>query len=500
MPNVLIAEFSHETNTFSRLPTDVEQFRQRLCLEGPALAELAGTNTEIGGFFDGAAAHGITLVPVVAASAGPGGVVTEAAYEAFGGRIVAAARATEGLDGILLALHGAMVTATDDDGEGRLLEALRGVVGPAMPIVVTLDLHANVTDRMARHASALISYRTYPHTDVGERGREAADLMDRALRGKVRPHTAVARRAMVEGADHGRTGVDGPMVPLLTRARALEADEPGVLSVSINGGFVDADIRDAGPSVVVVGDGPHRRWQALADDLMDDVWRRRDEFSVTYLGPAEAVATAWRAVGPGGPVVVADYADNPGGGAYGDATGLLAAMLEARVENSVFANLRDPAAVEAMHRAGAGATMTLDLGGRLDPNRGGGPLRLSGTVVSVSDGRFRYQGPMYTGARGSVGPAAVFRVGGIDVVSATYNAQILDQQMLMSQGIDPRQNAIVAVKSMHHFRGAFQPIARAIVVADCGGLTSPDVRKRPYRKLRRPVYPLDPAEACAAVR
>ncbi|MGH6719253.1 MAG: M81 family metallopeptidase, partial [Alphaproteobacteria bacterium] len=288
MPTVLIAEFNHETNTFSRMPTDVAQFRQRLFLEGSAMAELAGTNTEVGGFHDGAEVHGFTLVPVVAASAGPGGVVTEAAYRAFGGRIVEAARTTRGLDAVLLALHGAMVTEADDDGEGRLLEDVRAVVGPAMPIIVTLDLHANVTDRMARHADALISYRTYPHTDMRDRGREAADLLDQALGGKVRPRTAVARRAMVEGADHGRTGVAGPMIPLLARARALEANEPGVLSVSVNGGFADADIHDAGPSVVVVGDGASPRWQALADDLMDEVWRRRDEFSVTYLGPAEA--------------------------------------------------------------------------------------------------------------------------------------------------------------------------------------------------------------------
>ncbi|MEX2648740.1 MAG: M81 family metallopeptidase, partial [Alphaproteobacteria bacterium] len=394
----------------------------------------------------------------------------------------------------------AMVTESDDDGEGRLLEELRAVVGPALPIVVTLDLHANVTDRMARHANALISYRTYPHTDMRERGREAAELTARAIRGEVRPRTAVARRAMIEGADHGRTGVDGPMVPLLARARAIERDEPGALSVSINGGFGDADIHDAGPSVTVVGDGDSLRWQALADELMDEVWRRRDEFSVEYLSPAEAVRRAKAAAGRAGPGVVADYADNPGGGAYGDATGLLAAMVEARLDDAVFACLRDPEAVRAMHAAGAGASLTLDLGGKADARLGGGPLRLSGRVVSVSDGAFRYEGPMYTGGEGRMGPAAVFRAGGIDVVATTYNLQVLDQQMLKSQGIDPGARSIVAVKSMHHFRGAFAPIARAILVADCGGLTSPDYRKRPYRKLRRPIYPLDPAEVCTRAR
>jgi microcystin degradation protein MlrC len=500
MPTVLIGEFNHETNTFSRVATDVEHFRQRLCLEGAAIEAMKDTNCEIAGFYDGAARHGLALVPTIAASAGPGGTVTEAAYAAFGRRIVEGARATKGLHAILLALHGAMVTQGDDDGEGRLLEDLRATVGPALPIVVTLDLHANVTDRMARLANALISYRTYPHTDMRERGQEAAALTARAIQGEVRPVTAVARRAMVEGADHGRTGTNGPMVALLKRARAMERDEKGVLSVSINGGFGDADMRDAGPSVVVVGDGPSPRWRALAEDLMDEVWRRRDEFSVAYLAPAEAVRQAKAAAGAGGPVVIADYADNPGGGAYGDATNLLAALIEGRCENAVFGCLRDPGAVEAMHRAGAGAALTLDLGGKTEPTLGGGPLKLSGRVVSVSDGTFRYEGPMYTGGQGRMGPSAVFRVGGTEIVLTTYNLQVLDQQMYKSQGIDPREKSVVAVKSMHHFRGAFAPIAKLILTVDCGGLTSPDYRKRPYRKLRRPIYPLDPAEACEAAR
>jgi microcystin degradation protein MlrC len=496
MPRVLIGEFNHETNTFSTVPTDVEHFRQGMALEGAAMAELAGTNTEIGGIYGRAKAHGFDLVPTIAASAGPGGVVTEAAYAAFGRRIVEDARAAGRLDGVLLALHGAMVTEGDDDGEGRMLRDLRAAIGTSVPVIVTLDLHANVSDRMARLADALISYRTYPHIDMADRGAEATDLLARTLAGKARPVTAVARRALLEGADHGRTGVEGPMVPLLARARAMEAHEAGVLSVSINGGFGDADIHDAGPSVTVVGDGPSPRWQALADDLMDEVWQRRDEFSVVYLTPTEEVARARAAAAPGRPVVIADYADNPGGGGYGDATNLLAAMLDARLENAVFACLRDPGAVTAMHRAGAGATLTLDLGGKTDASRGGGPLRLAGTVVGVSDGAFRYEGPMYTGGRGAMGPSAVFRVGGIDILATTYNLQVLDQQMLKSQGIVPAERSIVAVKSMHHFRGAFAPIASEILVVDCGGLTSPDRSRLTYRKVRRPIYPLDPAESC----
>jgi microcystin degradation protein MlrC len=497
MRTVIIGEFAHETNTFSTRPTTLEQFRQRQLLLGEDLRRLAGTDSEIAGFLDAAEAHGWRLVPTVAAAAGPGGIVTAEAFETLGGAIVSAARAHPEADGILLALHGAMVSEVDDDGEGALLERVRGVSARRVPIAITLDLHANVSDRMAELADVIVSYRTYPHVDLRERGRQAGDLLERAMAGAIRPRTVVARRPMVEGADHGRS--EGALMrDLNARARAFER-EPGILAVSINGGFGDADIRDAGPSVTVTAEGDATRARAIAEALMDEIWRRRDEVSVTYLSPAEAVRRAKELARQGdGPVVIADYADNPGGGAYGDATDMLRAMIAAGLENAAFGCIRDEAAAQALARAGVGATVTLPIGGRTDPAKGGGPLTLAGTVVSTSDGRFRYEGPMHQGMDGNLGPTAVLRVGGIDVIVDSYNVQVLDRAIFASQGIDPRARSVVAVKSMHHFRGAFAPIASAILVADCGALCSPDPRKRVYRKLRRPVYPLDSVEDIVA--
>lgn len=495
---VLIGGISHETNVFCREPTGVREFAERMLVEGAVMqVALAGTNTEVAGFLEAASAHDWELRPTVAAAAMPSGKVTNEAFERFAGSICVGAAAAPRPDGVLLFLHGAMVTESHEDGEAELLERLRAILGPEVPIAVVLDLHGNVTDRMAAAASILISYRTYPHIDMAERGREAGDLLERAMTGAVRPVTAVARAPMIDGCNDGRTQ-DGPMVVLLARARGYEASEPGVLSVSINGGFPDSDIPEAGPSVTVTGDGPSPRWREIADSLIEEAWERRDEKTVVYLTPAEAVRRALAEVPGPGPVVIADYADNPGAGAYGDATNLLRAMLDVGPADAAFGCLCDPEAVAELTRAGLGAGVTLPIGGRFEPSMGGGPLTVTGAVAHLSDGRYVHEGPMFTGTPGNLGRTATLRVGGIDILLISLNAQVLDEAILKAGGIDPRSRTLIGLKSMHHFRGAFAPIARAIYVCDSGALASPDYRTRPFRRIRRPVYPLDPVEACLA--
>ncbi|MEZ5926358.1 MAG: M81 family metallopeptidase [Hyphomicrobiaceae bacterium] len=495
-PTVLIGGFSHETNAFSSERTGLDKFKARELLHGDEMFRLRHTNHEIAGFLAAAEAHGWRVRPSIAAAAMPSGLVTAEAFAFIASELVAAAAQSPAPDAILLFLHGAMVAEGITDGEGELLARLRAIVGSDIPIAAVLDLHANVTDRMAEQASLLMSYRTYPHIDLAERGREAADIIARALNDGRRLATVVARGPLIDGCNDGRTQ-GGPMVPLLARARDFEC-ESGVLSVSINAGFPDSDIREAGPSVTVSGDAPRVRLQEIADDLMREIWDRRDEKTVEYLSPAEAVRRAL-AVTPGsGPVVIADYADNPGAGAYGDATDLLKAMLEARVENAAFGGLVDPVAARALHSAGVGAEVKLVLGGRHAPEQGGGPLTLEGTVLQVSGGTFTYRGPMWTGGIGSLGPTAALRVSGIDILVISENAQMLDEAMFLAGGIEPREKAVIGLKSMHHFRGAFEPMARAVLVCDTGALATPDYGRRPFRHLRRPVYPLDPVETCLA--
>ena len=485
---ILAASIMHETNTFSRLPTDLEAFRQRYDYRGGAIpAAFRNTRSEMGAFLDAAERYGWELVHPVAAAATPSGIVTAEAWAELSGLVLAA------LDrpcaGILLALHGAMVAATADDAEGDLLARIREKTGPRVPIAVTLDLHANVTDRMAEHANIITAYRTYPHVDMYERGLQAADLLARAMAGEITPRTVVARRPTLDGVDHGRTSAPGPMRDMLARAALCER-EPGIQVASVHAGFAWADIREAGPSISLSGERPASELAALADGLMDEVWQRRAESTLKLISVEAAMAQA-RTVRDGKrPLVLADFTDNPGGGGYGDATNLLRGMVAAGLENAAFAPISDPAAVRECQAAGEGSTVHLVLGGKIDPSFGP-PLPLSGTVRRLGSGDFVCDGPMWKGLAMSMGPCAVLRAGGIDIVIASNRFQITDLQQFLSLGIDPRRKAVVALKSAQHFRAAYEPIARAVIIVDSGALTTPDFRRFTYRKLRRPIWPLD---------
>jgi microcystin degradation protein MlrC len=362
-----------------------------------------------------------------------------------------------------------------------------------VPVVVTLDLHANVTQAMADNASALIAFRTYPHVDMYERAWQGARLLERAMRGEVRPKTVIARRPMIYGLDRGRHQA-GPMAELIARGEALE-DAGEVLAVSICAGFSRANIRDVGPSVTVTldgsvaGDSP--RGQAIAEEFMDHAWATRNYQSFTLLSVAEAVARA-KAGKPGDkPLVVADYTDNPGGGGYGDATALLKGLIEAGVEGVAFHAICDPQAVEAGISAGLGTEAPLTLGGKTDPAMGGGPLTLTGEVTHLTTGRFIAHGPMGGGVERDYGPSMVFRVGGIDIIVISNNGQAVDLGQFTSLGIDPTRYTTVAVKSMQHFRAAFEPLAREVILVDTGALCSEIYTPELFDKVRRPVWPLD---------
>jgi len=495
---ILIAQFAHETNTFSRLPTTLEDYRRRWLLEGDAIApRFRGTRTEIGGLIDYAEKAQWDLVPAVAANATPSGRLTRETWETIRDMILARARKAGPLDGAVLALHGAMVSETEDDAEGALLEALRGVLGPRLPIVVTLDLHANATPRMARHANALISYRTYPHIDQYERAQQAAALIDRAIDAKARPQTLIVQPPTLCGADHGRTVQPGPMRDLLAMADAFEKED-GIHVVSIQAGFMPADIEWAGPSVAVSHEPALAgRAREIANALSQEIWRRRGEETVAYRSIAEVMQAIRADPGRNGPLVVADGTDNPGGGGYGDATNMLRALIDGDVKNAAVGHIYDPVTVQKAARAGAGTTLRVSLGGRIDP-RFGAPIEIDAQVAALSDGRFINDGPMGKGTRTEMGPTAVLRIGGIEVIVISNRLQNTDLQTFLSQGIDPAQRRVLVVKSVHHFRAAYAPIAREVMVVDSGALCTPEPKKHNYTRLRRPIWPLDEVAEPAA--
>ncbi|MEO4000851.1 M81 family metallopeptidase [Mesorhizobium sp. CAU 1732] len=483
---VLIAEFMHETNTFSVQKTDRTSFETcSLCLENEINAAFQGTHTFMGAGYEAAERFGWTIAAPLVAGANPAGRVTDACFEEFAAILLAAAGE---VDGILLHLHGAMSTQSHDDGEGELLARIRAAVGSAIPVVVVLDLHATVTQRMADNSSALISYRTYPHIDQYERGHQAAALLDRTLRGAVRPKVAIARRPILYAMDGGRT-TSKPMVELLKRADALEASGEALV-VSIQAGFSSADIHDIGPSIAVTAEDETRA-QAIAEELMDYVWQERHWSTISFTPLDEAIAEAVLPSPDGRPLVISDYSDNPGSGAYGDATTLLRAILAAKLTNVGFYAICDPEAALQAQEAGVGNMVRLKLGGKVDPTIGGAPLEVTAEVVTLSNGRFIAYGPMGGGAWRNHGLSALLRVDGVEIVVITNNGQATDLAQFTSLGVDPQRKSTLVVKSMQHFRAAFEPIARKVIEVDTGALSTKNFLVRPYKNIRRPIWPLD---------
>jgi microcystin degradation protein MlrC len=493
MKRVLTGRFMHETNTFSVQKTDMALWRRRdFHLGNEIPAAFRNTRSALGATFEAADKYGWVLVHPVSANANPSGMVTDDAFEQIGGMMLEAARQGP-IDGVLLHLHGAMVVDSYEDGEGELLARLRNILGPDVPIVVTLDLHANVTELMADNASALIAFRTYPHVDQYERAWQGAELLERAMRGEVKPQTVIARRPMLYGLDRGRHQ-QGPMAELIARGEALEA-AGDILAASACAGFSRANIRDVGPSVTITvdvsgGDArPHG--QRVAEEFMDHAWATRDYESFKLLPVSEAVARA-KAGKPGDkPLVVADYTDNPGGGGYGDATAFLKGLVDADVQRVAFHAICDPEAVMHGMRAGVGVPTTITLGGKTDPRMGGGPLTLTGEVTHLTNGKFIAYGPMGGGLERDYGPSMVFRTGGIDIIAISNNGQAVDLGQFTSLGIDPTRYTTVCVKSMQHFRAAFEPIAREVILVDTGALCSEVYTPELFDKVRRPIWPLD---------
>ena len=494
--NVLTAEISHETNSFSLHKTGKHAFMARYALMGvAAIAERGSENTELAGFLDTGRAYGWHVEHVLSAAAGPSGKIRRKAFDWLCEPIITAIRKNS-FDGLLLGLHGAMGLDFCEDGEGELLRRIRSVVGAEMPIAITLDPHANVSNLMCALADIIVSFKTYPHIDMRDTGRHAAEILHRAMAGEIKPRTIRVSRPMLEEVNGGRTDI-GPMIERIARARRYEK-QADVFAVSINAGFAGADITEVGPTVLVTGQGNFTAHRAFAETIADDIWNKRFDVLNDYLSVSEAAAIAATYKPDQGPLIIADYADNPGAGGYGDSTALLCAMLEAGVTNACFGPMVDGEAVEELHSSVAGKRVQIVLGGKTDPLYGGGPLTLEAELVSVSDGHFIGDGPMIHGLHGSFGPSAVLRVGGVEILLVTIARQILDLQQFRAFGIDPESKHVVALKSMQHFRAAFEPIAGHVIVCDSGALCTPRYDRLPYRNVPRPIFPLDQAEGLFA--
>ena len=488
--NVLTGDFSHETNTFNQRPTGKAEFEAYYAIFGEQiLTKFRNVNHEQAGFIDCADKYNWNLIPTVVATANPGGKVTKEAFELYGGRILEKAKSRK-WDGIALSLHGAMVVEDIFDAEGELLEKLRKIVGGEIPIAITLDLHANLTEKMCQNANIIVSYKTYPHVDMRAAANHAGDLLEQAMGMGKSIKTIMRQPPQIEGLDGGRTDVE-PMTELIPKLKAMEG-ENGILAVSLNAGFGLADVPFVGPSVTVTHEeSAFKRAEEIARELEEEIWDSRDQVKNQYLTPKEAADYSHAFNGHGKPIVIADYSDNPGAGSYGDATNLLKALLEAGVQDACFGAICDPEAVKSIVGGGVGSNVEVEVGGKNNAELGGGPLLLKGKVMGIFDGDYRSEGPMYAGLVKSFGQTVVLHVNGIDIIVTTHNLQILDRMQFAAFGIDPELKKVVALKSMQHFRAAFEPLAAEVIVCDSGALARPRRSTLPFQNVRRPVYPLD---------
>jgi microcystin degradation protein MlrC len=392
---------------------------------------------------------------------------------------------------VLLVLHGAMATQRCEDATAEVLEAVRAAVGPALPVVATLDLHANVTARMAAAATALVGYRTAPHVDLYETGERGLELLLAVLNG-ARPAVALRRLPMVLPAENGRT-TEGPYAEVMNAA-IEQAQRPGVLEISVFSVQPWLDVADVGCSVLVTTDGDNALANALADELALMFWERRRRFAVELAPAAETIRAALAS--ERGPWVLADSADAPSSGAPGDSTAVLALLLAAEPTHVCLHNIVDAPAVRAMAQSGIGSEVRLTIGaGSGTPLYG--PLEVAGRVRLLADGAFVNRGAGFQNVTFERGLTGVLQLGQVALVVMERPVIQWDPELYRSLGLEPRHAQLVVVKSPAAFRAAYEPLAAEVRVLDAPGVCTPNLRSLPWRRARRPLYPLDEDAALA---
>lgn len=482
---VAVGGISHETNTFCRGESELDRFRERAWAEGQEVIDRnRNIRSYIGGIIEAAERLDIELAPTFFASATPSATISAATYATLLDNLLTSIKAADEVDAVCLTLHGAGVAAGVDDIEGDIIQKVREIVGPDTPIVVTLDLHGNMTQQMVDHADALLGVNLYPHTDSYDRGVEAIELIPKLVSGEVKP---VMHLTVLPMMIPSTTTNLGPAKDVNELCWEMETRD-GVIDCTFYHGFAPADIPKVGISVLAIADGDAELAKQVSEGIAGHIWEMREEFRVTPTPPAEAFRQALATEGR--PVIINEKADNPGGGGPGDGTHLLRAMIEADLQESCFGFVYDPETAEQAHHAGVGATIDVRLGGKTEELHGE-PIEVSAYVKVLTDGQFIQQSPMGHGAKVNLGKMARLVIGGIDVIVSSIRTQTLDDEVFRLHGIDVTRYKIVAIKSSNHFRAGFEHLAHAIIRADTPGLVSADLASFDYQRLQRPIWPLD---------
>ncbi|MGQ0685090.1 M81 family metallopeptidase [Bradyrhizobium sp.] len=485
MTRIAIGGFLHETNTFAPTKATYDAFVHgggwpRMEIGASVMKTLRRINVGLAGFIDAAEAERWELVPTIFTAATPCAHVTEDAFERIAKVMVDGIAAAGEIDAVYLDLHGAMVTEHLDDGEGEILSRVRKVIGKDLPLVVSLDLHANVTPEMVEHADALIAYRTYPHVDMAETGRACARHLKLMLETRQRFAKAFRQLPFLIPISWQCTN-DQPTRGIYEKLAAVES--PAVPTLSFAPGFPAADFPHCAPSVFAYG-----RTQAAADAAADAIAALieslENDFDGKIWSPDEGVLHAMElAKTATKPIVIADTQDNPGAGGDSDTTGMLRALVRHKAEAAATGVIYDPEAARAAHAAGEGATVTLALGGR-SGIPGDAPYKETFVVEKLSDGNFIAPGPYFGGRVMEMGPSASLRIGDVRAVVASNKTQLADQAMYRFVGIEPTEQKILVNKSSVHFRADFEPIAERLLICAAPGAMPANTADLPWTRLK----------------
>ena len=485
MTRIAVGGFLRATNTFAPTKATYDAFVHGggwpgMTFGADVLKTVRGINVGLAGFIEAAEAKGWELIPTIACGASPSAHVTEDAYERITKVIVDGIANAGPLDAVYLDLHGAMVTEHLDDGEGEILARVRKVIGLDLPLVVSLDLHANVTPEMVQHADALIAYRTYPHVDMAETGRASARHLALLLDTKQKFAKAFRQLPFLIPISWQCTN-DQPTKGIYQKLAALEND--AVPTLSFAPGFPAADFPGCGATVFAYG-----KTQADADRAADTIANlvesHEDDFDGRIYAPDDGVQVAMQlAKTAAKPIIIADTQDNPGAGGDSDTTGMLRALVRNKAVKAATGVIYDPASAKAAHAAGEGAAVTLSLGGK-SGIPGDSPYKETFVVEKLSDGKFIAAGPYYGGREMEMGPSACLRIGDVRVVVSSHKAQLADQAMYRYVGIEPTEQSILVNKSSVHFRADFEPIAEKLLICAAPGAMPADTSTLPWTRLR----------------
>ncbi|MEX3985036.1 M81 family metallopeptidase [Paraburkholderia sp. EG287A] len=483
-----VAGLIHETNTYATEfagMTPLSAFEQYWGDEIPAA--FARSNHQVGGFIEGALRTGVTLVHTYVGQATPSGTIEADAYAAMKRNILDGIHAALPLDGVLLALHGAGVAGSTDDVEGDLALAVRALVGKDVPIAVVYDLHGNMTEAMRSACELTLPCKLYPHTDFFDRGIEAVEWLVEVVNGRLRPVTVMRRLPMLP---YIVTTQEGFIPAAVNEVCARLAAQPGVVDCSWFHGFPYADIAAPCPAVICTTTGDTALAQRCVDEVAQFIWTHRDAFRPQFPTPVDGIALALAE--PEGPVVVNEYADNPGGGTPGDGTHLLRALLDARPApgTTCFASINDTEVVAQAQRAGVGSTIRVSLGGKLGRYQGA-PVEAEAYVKSITDGKFvNRPGAMFAGVHFDLGAMCRLVIQGVDVIVASRAEQIYDVEPFALHGIDVTGHRIIAIKGANHFRAYYRHLARQIISVDSAGLSTAAIDSFARRRLVGDFWPL----------